>query len=176
MKVYADTTAGGFHDIVWYGNSVYNCDILGGGLDGNGFAKLSGIYADFKVPYSKIEVDCINKDSDDPLYLSIVPNGFSAAYAVGNKDAVMSQPYVRTCIVTPESAVEAVTNQMLTTKIKGVRNLDDEGFKGGAATAPTHLWYWHIVLSNNSAQALNAEIRIRVTYFVDWSELTAFVQ
>lgn len=176
-QVIDETSATGFKDDVWYGNSVHDCDVSAGSLDANGYTKLANLYNDFKVYYSRCEVDVVNRDTNDPVYVTIIPNGFSNAYSIANRDAVMSQPYARTEIVVPESGVSSVTNEMTTKKIKGVRNLDDEAFKGIGAAVPTNLWYWHIVIANNTGdQALDVEYRVRITYLVDWSEISATIQ
>lgn len=170
------TTAGGFYDWVFRGNSVYDPDATIGGTTASGFDAMSRIYTWYKIYSSTIQVTVVNNDSDDPIHISLIPNAISASYVVGDVNDIPAQPYCRDMIVTNQVGEGKLIHYAKTRALFSVRNIDDVAFDGTTTGNPTNQWYWHMVVSNRSTNALACEINIKISYKVTWYGLKALTQ
>lgn len=163
------STAGGFQDWVIRGNSIYDPDVAIGGEMAAGLDQMKNLYLNYKVSYSTCEVTAVNNDTDDPIYITIVPTTYSNAIGVANAYSVASQPYAKTITVANQAGQAKIHNAMSSKTMFGVKNLDSVNFQAAYNANPATMWYWHIVIWNNSTNALNVELNMKCKFFTELS-------
>jgi len=126
----------------------------------------------YKVNYSYIELGVVNNDTDDPLYITIIPTTYSNAIGVANAHSVASQPYAKTITVANQAGQAKISNGMASKLMFGVRNLDSVNFSAAYTSNPATMWYWHCIIWNNSGNALNVELNMKTKYFTEWTGQT----
>jgi len=174
--LYKFTDATGFYDWVIRANSLYDPDFALGGESATGLDAISGIYKHYKVVGCSIEVTGVNNDTDDPVHIVIIPNLFSASYAVANSNSILAMPYARSITIANQAGAGTVSNYMSSKVMFCVRDLDSVNFSSDVTTNPGTIWYWHVCMFNKSGNALNLEARLKCRFYTQMSELTAFNQ
>jgi hypothetical protein len=159
-----ETTAGGFVDWVYRGNSIWDPQFSAGGESAYGEVAMAGIYLYYKVLASKVLVE-IGNESADTITCSIVPTALSSSLT--DKEDIGSMPRCKYALGNAGGPILRVTNQMATAPMLGMRGYDENGLTGThGAGDPINVWYWHVVISNTTAQALSCHVRLRILFTV----------
>jgi len=174
--LYKCTDATGFYDWVLRANSIYDPDFALGGDSVTGLDQIANLYKHYKVTGCAIEVTAVNNDSDDPIHVVLIPNCFSASYAIANSNAILGMPYSKQVTVANQAGAGSVSNFMSSKVILCVTNLDSVNHSADVTTNPGTLWYWHVCIFNKSGNALNVELKLKMKYYTSFSELTAYNQ
>jgi len=170
------TEAAGFYDWVIRANSIFDPDVAVGGDSCTGLDQISGIYKHYKVSGCAVELSIVNNDTDDPVNVCIIPNNFSASYAVANINSIIAMPYAKNIIVANQAGAGRISHYMASKVMFDVANLDSVNFSAATDANPGTIWYFHICIFNHSGNALNVETKFRARYYTEFSELTAFNQ
>jgi hypothetical protein len=175
--IYADTTAGGFVDWIYRGNSAYDPDYGAGGGRAIGFSQMSGMYGNYKVTASSAELTVVNNDTDDPVFMCLTPSTTATAFTIGDIEPIISRPRVKWTIAAQVQGSKKITHASTTKSLFDVKDLDEDTYGATVGANPTSAWYWHLTLFNKSGNALNCVWAMKIRYTVRWSALAqAFVQ
>jgi len=166
---YKWTTAAGFDDWVVRGNSIYDPDVSLGGETVAGLDQLKNLYLNYKVNSSYCDLTVINNDTDDPVHVVILPTTYSAQVGVANKNSAGSQAYAKMMTVANQAGQAKLSSFMSSKEMFGVKNLDSVNFSALCTANPATMWYWHIIIWNNSGNALNCETHMKVKYYTELS-------
>jgi hypothetical protein len=159
-----DTTAGGFVDWVYRGNSIWDPQVAVGGESAYGEVAMAGIYLYWKVLSSRIMLE-VGNESAATLSVVVVPTSLSTALT--DKEDITSMPRAKYASANAGAPSLKLSSQMDTAPMLGMRGYDENGLTGvHGAGDPTNMWYWHVVFSNTTAAALDCHIRLRIVYNV----------
>jgi len=159
-----ETTAGGFVDWVYRGNSIWDPQFAAGGESAYGETVMAGIYLYWKVLSSRITVDFGN-ESADTITVAIVPTALSNSLT--DKEDVTAMPRCKYRLSNAGGPIGRVANMQNTAAMLGMKGYDENGLTGVHASGdPTNVWYWHVVFSNTTAAALDAHVRLRIQFEV----------
>lgn len=170
-------------------NSCYDPDVTGTGHQPRGFDQLAALYNRYVVHKSRCTVAFGNEQSASFPGQSVgtTQAGYSqhiqcSVYPTDRPTAVdTTEPYetryakIKT-IATAEAGTKIVSNSIKTKKLAGIKVLDDtyQGATGGGITSgtdPARQYYWIIyAIANDRATEINAEVNIRMTYWVEFFE------
>jgi hypothetical protein len=159
-----ETTAGGFIDWVYRGNSIWDPQFAVGGESAYGEAAMAGIYLYWKVLSSRITVIYGNEDADT-VTIAIVPTALSTSLT--DKEDITAMPRCKYALSNAGAAPARVVNSMATAPMLGMQGYDENGLTGVHASGdPTNVWFWHVVFSNTTAQAFNGHVRLKEEFDV----------
>jgi hypothetical protein len=159
-----ETTAGGFVCWTYRGNSIWDPQFAVGGESAYGEAAMAGIYLYYKVLSSKIYVE-VGNESADTLTVAIVPTTMSNALT--DKEDITSMPRAVYRLTNAGGPILRLANAMATAPMLGMKGYDENGLTGThAAGDPTNCWFWQVVFSNTTAEALDSHVRLRIEYQV----------
>jgi len=161
---WVDTTAGGIRDLVYSQNHIYDPYVGAGGQVVNGWSTMTQLYQRYKVTYSKVKVTGVNLDTDDPITLTILPNDASAGLS-STYDT--SKPEARSIVISNQSGQGILVHGCSTKRSVGPIYKDSDLACSGTG-GPTCPLYWHIIVRNVSAQALNMYMKVDIDYYVTW--------
>jgi hypothetical protein len=159
-----ETTAGGFIDWVYRGNSIWDPQFAVGGESAYGEAAMAGIYLYWKVLSSRITV-MIGNESADTLCVAIVPTALSNSLT--DKEDITAMPHSVYRLTNSGGPIMRLSGFMRTNTMLGMKGFDENGLTGVHASGdPTNVWFWHVVFSNTAASAFNAHVRLKIDYEV----------
>jgi hypothetical protein len=159
-----ETTAAGFVDWTYRGNSIWDPQFAAGGESAYGEAAMAGIYLYWKVLSSKIMIE-VGNEAGDSITCALVPTALSTELT--DKEDITSMPHSTYRMGNAGGPIIRLSNSADTPAMLGMRSYDENGLTGVHASGdPTNCWYWHFVLSNTTAAALDAHIRLRIEYQV----------
>lgn len=163
--IYAWTTAGGLDRQVYAGNGLYDPDITGIGHQPTGFDQLVAIWSRYRVYSSRIRVDVVNV-AGVPVQVSITPQAVSTNFT-STQDATQYPGTTWKVLggTTTSQDVVTITNRASTKNIFHVSDIkDDVAFTGNNANNPQNLWYWHVMIDNPTADALDLYTYVTIEY------------
>jgi hypothetical protein len=167
--VWNETTAGGYVDWIYVGNSIYDPQTGVGGDSVYGETELGAIYTYYKVLESQVIVDAVNHDVDDELRVSVVPHVLSAALTEKADPLSMAGARTMVCQYGAKTAALSVSAQTMT--MLNLTALTNEVTGTATAGNPSLMWYWHIIFHNVSANALDASVTLRIRFRVRYHGL-----
>lgn len=163
-ELWHNTTAGGGYDWVIRGNSVYDPDYALSADSALGESKWANVYNRYSVSASAIKVTVINQDADDPVNVTVLAATFPESFAYANMDASSHYPGAVSLVVDPEDGSKVLQNSAKTIDLFQVKDLDSVNFFSKFDTNPSTCWYWHILTSNLSTNALDCQMKVEVFY------------
>jgi hypothetical protein len=164
------TTSGGLYSYQYRGNSCFDPDYTGTGLQPNGFDQWTAFYNMYVVLGSEIIVEYL-ASTQAAMEIVVVP-AFNTALPANTKEAA-GWRYARTQLAIPTGNGVKVTmrSRMSTATICGVP--DEEvmfgpDFSAAISASPASLqtWYWDVFVQNISNSTTLADI-LRVTLVFD---------
>jgi len=168
-ETWVDTDANGFVAWNFFGNGMWDPDTAGGGGHTPGMASLGYLYKFYRVYGSSVQVNIVNNDTDDPLHVAVMPNIDGAnILAAAQQDNIQGLPSCKSMIVLNQTGQGQLYNSAKTKTLFGIKDIDDAGFGAAYNADPTHNWYWTLYLFNKSANALNCEVSITITFNAEW--------
>jgi hypothetical protein len=164
------TTSGGLYLYQYRGNSGFDPDYTGVGLQPNGFDQWSQFYNTYVVLGSELLVEFI-AGTAGVTELVVVPS-FNTASAANTKEAA-GWRYAKTHLnVTGSNGTYTkVVSQMSTAQICGVPEeeiTNDSDFSATVSSSPANnqTWYWNIYVQNVNGTVTLADV-LRVTLYLD---------
>lgn len=160
---YVETDADGFAVYTIKGNTLYYPSSLVNAKP-TGASTLTYLYNRYKVLASKIFIEVVNNDTDDALYVVVMPSKSPDMVGVANKQAVFGLPGAKNMTISSQSGGGVITAYARTTDVCNFKFCDDVNFTAALGADPGTLWYWHIYIFNLDGAAMAAEIRYKVVY------------
>jgi hypothetical protein len=164
------TTSGGLYTYQYRGNSGFDPDYTGVGLQPNGFDQWSQFYNTYVVLGSELVVEFVASGAY-ASELVVVP-AFNTAAPANTKEAA-GWRYAKTYLNVPNgnATYKKVVSQMATAEICGVPQEEvvyDTDFSATVNSSPgsANTWYWDIFLQNVSNSTTLADV-LRVTLYLD---------
>lgn len=167
--VWNETTAGGYVDWVYKANSIYDPQNGVGGDSVYGETEMAYIWTYYKVLSSTVVLDVVNHDTDDELRVTVVPHILSAALT--EKADPLSMAGAKSIVCQYGAKTLSLTNAADTVTMLNLTALTNEITGTATAGDPSLLWYWHVLLHNVSANALNASVTLRIKFRVRYHGL-----
>lgn len=171
IAVFNMTAEGGVTSLQTFrGNSVYDPDQTGAGVQPSCYDDLSALYGFYTVLGSKIKVTAVNTNSLVPAMVVMYP--YIAATDATSIEECALMPKARQIIINNATAggkgtmsTYARTDLMYT----GIPMADME-FQGASNANPSRQWFWLVKLrSLNGSSTANVTAYMKVTYYVIWS-------
>lgn len=164
------TTSGGLYLYQYRGNSGFDPNYTGTGLQPNGFDQWAQFYNTYVVLGSEIIVEYL-AGTAAACELVVVP-AFNTASPANTKEAA-GWRYAKTIIAsyTGNGVYRKITSQMATAQICGVPEEEvvyDTDFSASVSANPANLntWYWDICLQNINNSVTLSDV-MRVTLILD---------
>lgn len=164
-ETWAETTAGGFVTYAWKANSLYDPDAALGGLSANGWASLSNVYGRYCVLSASLAIEYVNNDTDDPVWIAVLPSRELAPLAGANKEYILSQPRCKYALVTNQAGAGNAVNFQITKDMFGFTTTDDVNLSAAYNADPASLWYFHTYIFNRSGNALAGVARVSIVQY-----------
>jgi hypothetical protein len=164
------TDANGVYTYTYTGNSPYDPDVTGLGIQPTGWDQYSNLYRFYYCSGSKITATVVNKNSSNSIRwgVSTGTNVLSAADL-----AVMDPtewPYTKWRTLGPSTtskSVGTVKNYLSTKKVYGYKAATNTNFIASVAGPnPTNLWYWNVFIANPALTATTFTISLKIVYYV----------
>lgn len=156
------------------GNSVYDPDESGAGLQPTGFDELMALYNQFVVNASSIKVHACNNittGSAGNVYLTIFPTTQDFDTRLGI-DQASTNAYARNKLLVPVSAggnPAIMSNYMNSKKQFAKFSSNDQIYAGNDAANPNEQWYWHIEATPlDLAGNIDVWMQVTITYYVSF--------
>lgn len=154
------------------GNSVYDPDVAIGGTQPAGFDQLMSLYYNFRVHGSKIRVEYINGRTGQTPPIALVPVNSAAIPGYSDIDQIGEDPYSKSAIMSVAGGSKdryVIKSYMTTKKFFGYKSINQEtDFVGSATLNPNIQFYWNIYAASYDVNNVSIEIRVTVTYFVEF--------
>ena len=172
-----ETNAGGLSTVVMGGNTVFDCFLGSGTDDAMGHSMLSIVYREYCVSASSIRVEVVNNDLVS-LEVMVCPR--AEPNLSWSKDEFRVARNSRSAFLTQHEGSRTFTivkHYASTAAIHGLKDIrDNQSFHSLVAAQPAELWYWYLVFSKDVAEALNAHARVKIVYFVTYSNMHEYGQ
>jgi len=146
-RIVLTSLGGAFQNYQWRGNSLYDPNFTGGGLQPPGYDQLKLLYNQYRVYCAKIVM----------VWATVGPSSPSSTMRVGcacrpttnlpaNFDEVVGNPYSRTALVNLGNQSKCVTKMyMSTAKIEGISKRqvmdNDDQYAAPIGSNPNEQWY-----------------------------------
>ncbi len=153
------------------GNSCFDPDLTGTGLQPTGFDQWAAFFNEYTVVSSYIEIENIT-GTISTTEIVVYPS-YNASAPTSSEDA-SARPYAKRAIGNPNGngIKNRLSQSMSTAQMMGVRDeavLDDDQYGATTSANPgsAAVWYWNIVHQNLTSTSTLAETcRVRIVYDV----------
>jgi len=159
---WVDTAAGGYTDIVYRTNSVYDPYVGAGGAGCWGIDEIQAIYSHYLVHGAKMVVTASIPSGTAATDIWFSENEYNAlgasAYILGAQDGAVMH-------LTPGVSQTMV---LRTTMRRTTPTSNDWDFSAAENANPNVCTYWHIVVRNSAAAANNVNLSVVIDYDTEW--------
>lgn len=170
IMVYSETwnvtTAGGVQAYAYKMNGVYDPYVGAGGNGCYGIDEMQAIYQRCRVLDSHIVVSASAQNVEiTSLYLYPDAESTAATEAIAESHAELTTAML--------GQYRPQTIEAWGRPTKYLDGRDDRDLASASNGDPPAVAYWHILVKNFSAAALNVVLRVRIEYHVEWSQLAS---
>lgn len=157
---------------IWRGNSVYDPDQTGTGLQPSGYDQLSLLYTQYRVYGSKIKVELMPGGASGGNYLHFALYPSTNPSTNISTDHAGEQPYAKTLMLGVNSlSIRTLKNFQSTKRQIGMNAIDQElDLSSPVSSNPIKEWYW--VLDYGTIDGLtniaNGYIKATIEYYVEF--------
>jgi len=159
---WVDTAAGGYTDIVYRTNSVYDPYAAAGGAGCWGIDEIQAIYSHYLVHGAKLTVTASIPSGTAATDIWFTESEFSAlgasAYILGAQDGAVMH-------LTPGVSQTMV---LRTTSRRTSPTSNDWDFSAAENANPNVCTYWHIVVRNSAGATNNVNLTVVIDYDTEW--------
>ncbi len=155
------------------GNGAFDPDATGSGQQPGGYDQWAGLYGNYRVLASQIEILIVNEGTVAtavtvfPTLSNVTPSTYQNATVV---------PYKRQVVMSGQTGmgVAFLKSYMTTSKIVGLSSMAinaEDDFQATTASLPANQWYWG-VFSNTLDGSTNGNIvfTVNVTYYMRFED------
>lgn len=155
------------------GNGAFDPDATGSGQQPGGYDQWAGLYGNYRVLASQIEISIVNEGTVAttvtvfPTLSNVTPSTYQNATVV---------PYKRQIVMSGQSGmgVAFLKSYMTTSKIVGLSSMAinaEDDFQATTASLPANQWYWG-VFSTTLDGSTNGNIifTVNVTYYMRFED------
>ncbi len=152
---------------VFRGNSCFDPNSSGIGLQPNGFDEWSALYTRYRVHASKIKLMLVNNQAAGVLF-SLQPS--DSPSTSGNLSAASGNPYNVTKILGCAQGMDrTVINNYITTKAMRGENISQEDDYSAPTTAnPARQWFWLMINNGTSGNDVDVSVFLEITYYTEF--------
>lgn len=173
-RLVATATTGAIVTNVWRGNSCFDLDFTGTGVQPVGFDQWSAFYGSYIVYASKMIVTAMpvsgsitNTTFEMILYPSL------ATTAITDMDTAMSQRYSKHYFGNLYIGHMSIVNFMTTSKIEGelpTVPFTEDNYQAATTQNPTNQWYWQWAIQPTDRATTSVyDVFFNITSFVEFN-------
>lgn len=178
--LFGSTAGGTVNSQVFRGNSIFDPDFSGAGVQPTGFDQWATMYNTYRVHASEIAVAPIMDSTNGAAFrVAVYPSNASAGATLLNDS--ISLPYCKAALVSlgrpliPLKGLRhdtnVIKNYMSTQKILGVTSIQqDSTLAASIAANPAGVWYWVVDFDGQMDSTANyrPNAQITLTYYVEF--------
>lgn len=149
------------------GNSLFDPDYTGAGLQPRYFDTYAAIYGKYRVFGSRITVDIINGSPSAAASLAVLPWTDVVTFTSWPQVSELPEARVSPMIPIASRVSKRLTHAVSTSTVCGLRarQIMDEDWGATVGSNPLQIWYWNVcVASVDATTNVTASLRVRIEF------------
>ena len=149
------------------GNSLYDPDYTGAGLQPRYYDTYSTVYGKYRVFGSRITIDIINGGASAAVSMAVLPWTDVVTFTSWPQVAELPEARVTTMVPIASRMSKRLLHTGTTSKVCGLRSRQvmDEDWGATVGSNPLQIWYWNICVASVDATAnVAVSIRVRIEF------------